>query len=48
MSLLSKNYQSSTEIIKDHAFTGLFYNNSHIKNHPDKDIVLPATTLAPD
>ena len=24
---------------------GLFHDNIHIKNHPDKDIILPATTL---
>ncbi|MBP5402016.1 MAG: hypothetical protein J6Y36_02535 [Treponema sp.] len=44
MSLLTEDYQTSTEITQDIA--GLFFNNSHIKNHPSKNIVLPATTLA--
>ena len=44
MSLLTEDYQTATEITQDIA--GLFFNNSHIKNHPSKNIVLPATTLA--
>ncbi|MCR5387168.1 MAG: leucine-rich repeat protein [Treponema sp.] len=45
MSLLTADYQTATEITQDHAFAWLFYDNSHIKNHPSKNIVLPATTL---
>ncbi|MBP5402017.1 MAG: hypothetical protein J6Y36_02540 [Treponema sp.] len=48
MSLLTADYQTATEITKNYAFACLFYNNSHIKNHPSKKIVLPATTLAND
>ncbi|MBR5933355.1 MAG: leucine-rich repeat protein [Treponema sp.] len=46
MSLLTADYQTATEITQNYAFAWLFYNNSHIKNHPSKNIVLPATTLA--
>ncbi|MCR5436431.1 MAG: hypothetical protein K6E97_05130 [Treponema sp.] len=46
MSLLCKNYQTKREITTEHEFYELFYNNIHIKNHPDKDIFLPATKLA--
>ncbi|MBR5933354.1 MAG: leucine-rich repeat protein [Treponema sp.] len=46
MSLLTADYQTATEITQNYAFAGLFFNNSHIKNHPSKNIVLPATTLA--
>lgn len=46
MSLLTEDYQTATEITQDSAFAGLFFNNSHIKKHPSKNIVLPATTLA--
>ncbi|MCR5387167.1 MAG: hypothetical protein K6E69_08600 [Treponema sp.] len=48
MSLLTEDYQTATEITQDRAFDCLFYDNSHIKNHPSKNIVLPATTLAKD
>ena len=48
MSLLTEDYQTATEITQDRAFECLFYDNSHIKNHPSKNIVLPATTLAED
>ena len=47
MSLLTADYQTATEITQNYyAFAGLFFNNSHIKNHPSKNIVLPATALA--
>lgn len=46
MSLLTDNYQTATEITQNYAFSWLFYDNRHIKNHPSKKIVLPATTLA--
>ena len=47
MSLLTEDYQTATEITQNYyAFACLFYDNSHIKNHPSKNIVLPATTLA--
>lgn len=46
MSLLTEDYQTATEITQNYSFAYLFYNNSHIKNHPSKNIVLPATTLA--
>ena len=46
MSLLTADYQSATKITQNNAFAYLFYDNSHIKNHPSKNIVLPATTLA--
>lgn len=34
-------------ISESNAFWGLFDGNVNIVNHPDKDILLPATTLAP-
>ncbi len=45
MSLLSSNFTNATEIFTDYAFYGLFENNTHIKNHSTKTLVLPATTL---
>ena len=46
MSLLTADYQTATEITKNYAFAWLFHDNSHIKNHTEKDLVLPAITLA--
>lgn len=45
MSLLTDDYQTATTITRESAFAFLFYDNAHIKNHPEKEIVLPATTL---
>ena len=46
MSLLDPtNYKTKTEITANYAFAGLFVANSHIKNHGEKELVLPATTL---
>ena len=46
MSLLTADYQTTATITQYYAFAFLFYNNSHIKNCPSKNFVLPATTLA--
>lgn len=46
MSLLTDNFQNETKISQKYAFTGLFYNNTHIKNHSEKKFILPATILA--
>ncbi len=35
----------STTLTEDYAFAYLFYNNSGLKSHPTKNLVLPATTL---
>jgi hypothetical protein len=45
MSLLTDNFQNETTITQSYAFAFLFYKNIHIKNHSEKNIVLPATTL---
>ena len=46
MSLIDEDeYASATEVY-EYAFFCLFDGNSHIKNHPTKELVLPATTLA--
>lgn len=45
MSLLTDNYKTATKITQDYAFTYLFNSNTHIKNHSEKELVLPATTL---
>ena len=47
MSLLSSsNFKNAVSISKEYAFAELFYENTHIKNHAQKALVLPATTLA--
>ena len=47
MSLLSSsNFKNAVSISKEYAFAGLFYENTHIKKHTQKALVLPATTLA--
>ena len=47
MSLLdSTNFKTALEIENAMTFSELFKNNTHIKNHPEKTLVLPATTLA--
>ncbi len=46
MSLLdSENYSTKTAIEQDYAFACLFYDIPAFKDHPEKKIVLPATTL---
>lgn len=42
----STGYATITELTEDYAFYDLFYQNTHLKNHADKDLVLPATTLS--
>lgn len=37
---------SATELIADYCFYCLFYSNSHIKNHSEKSLLLPATTIS--
>ncbi len=47
MSLLSSsNFKNAVSISKEYAFAKLFYENTHIKKHAQKALVLPATTLA--
>lgn len=47
MSLLSSsNFENATSISTEYALTHLFDGNNHIKNHTQKALVLPATTLA--
>ena len=47
MSLVDKmNYATTTSLTADWTFRGMFYENTRIKNHPTKDLVLPATTIA--
>ena len=49
MSLISSSSFSTLTDLTSHHFSELFYNsngNSHIINHPYKDILLPATTLS--
>ncbi len=47
MSLVSEgNYQNCTAITKDYAFCDMFtWSAANLKNHPTKEIVLPATKL---
>ena len=49
MSLLdSGNFRNLTEITQARAFSGLFRSteHNHIKNNPEKNILLPATTIS--
>lgn len=47
MSLIyGDEYESKTSITVEYAFSGLFYQNVNLINHPQKDIELPATTLS--
>ena len=47
MSLVSStDYQNATTLTADYAFYAFFANNTHLKNHPTKALILPATTLA--
>ena len=46
MSLVdATDYATATALTKNKTFRRLFYFNDKIKNHPTKDLVLPATTL---
>lgn len=46
MSLIdSSDYKSKTALNDRAAFAMLFRNNKHIKNHSEKKLILPATTL---
>ena len=46
MSLIdSENYITKTELTGVETFARLFQNNTRIKNHPNKALTLPATTL---
>ena len=46
MSLIDKdNFATLTELDAMQTFSYLFMANTHIKNHTEKDLVLPATTL---
>lgn len=46
MSLISATeYDNTTELENDHTFRELFKDNTHIRNHPEKALLLPATTL---
>lgn len=46
MSLVdSTGYADNKTLTSDYAFQQLFYNNTHIVNHPSKTLILPATTL---
>ena len=46
MSLVSMtDYADTKTLAQNYAFCQLFYQNSHIVNHPSKTLVLPATTL---
>lgn len=45
MSLINDSFSSATELTGNSAFCNLFKENTNIRNHPYKDMVLPATTL---
>ena len=46
MSLIdSDGYDTATTLTGKYTFMNLFYENEHIKNHDDKPLTLPATTL---
>ncbi|MBO4454568.1 MAG: InlB B-repeat-containing protein [Paludibacteraceae bacterium] len=46
MSLVdATGYPGATKLTKSNTFAHLFQNNTHIANHPSKNLVLPATTL---
>lgn len=47
MSLLSKEGYVTANTVSNYAFKALFNGNTSIYSHDTKDIVLPATTLAP-
>ena len=45
MSLYSEDYAEATTVVP-YAFYKLFYGNTHIKNHDEIDLVLPAMSLS--
>lgn len=46
MSLVnSNNFAADYTLTGENTFENLFENNTHLKNHPSKSLVLPATTL---
>ena len=46
MSLIdATGYDNITELEEDDTFRELFKDNTHIRNHPEKELLLPATTL---
>jgi hypothetical protein len=46
MSMISAaGFATATTLTADYALYDLFYQNTHLKNHASKDLVLPATTL---
>ncbi|MBR0169927.1 MAG: leucine-rich repeat protein [Bacteroidales bacterium] len=45
MSLINPTNYVTLTSVTNYAFLGLFNNGNHFKNHPSKDILLPATTL---
>ena len=48
MSLIyGDEFEGKTELTGEYTFYNLFSHNSHIINHPTRDIELPATTLTP-
>ena len=47
MSLISsEDFPDRKVLTGEYAFYGLFENNTHIKSHPSKPLLLPATTLS--
>ena len=49
MSLVSSTgFATLTTLTGNYTFARLFRNNSHLKSHATKDLVLPATTLSPN
>ena len=47
MSLVDETgFATNTTLTEDVTFSMLFYNNAHLKNHPDHQLLLPATKLA--
>lgn len=47
MSLLSSSdFKNATSINREYAFALLFFKNTHIKKHEQKELVLPATSLS--
>ena len=49
MSLINATeYDNITELEGDDTFRELFKDNTHIRNHPEKALLLPATTLTSD
>ena len=48
MSLIrADGFESIEEIPEENTFKGLFYGNSYIYNHPEKELILSATVMKP-